>query len=511
MRMHDIYLYIFMHSNLIFLMLHCQGKRGNEPVHVYANPLDPVVCPILCLAVMIFSRSHRITPQLFPGQEQHKRFCVILRTVLDRLTDAEQLHLGNSGSPEYLGSHSTRKGAASYVGTMNGGPSGINVYLRARWSLGSTQNRYLYQGEGGDQVVGRVLSGLNYDNSQFSTLLPHFSSQIETTFTAEMWISAVTEYSTLPTGVKQALPYLLASIVFHLDFLRKVLDDNHPLFSTPLFTSGVFDLRGLREHVLCGQGQCPASHCGLRATGVPPHLAIVNEVVALISRSDELRNEMKQMGIELPDHVAKQVLAKCEVQGAVPCSRDDLNQVVEALRTSLLSSMSEKLNERAVSEAKQQESTTHPVFWEMYCWGGKLRYIPQTFRVPRTNCKDCWFMWHFGNRDQKIAPLSCVPQSDLDWPGDEDRSDSEKSQFSRIKKVMKVLVQLAAPFHQGKDLANLSREEHSVLFDKAFDILMRTIGGSRYTRPCDIAIGTIYKRIIMYKSSLDEGEVPVFK
>jgi len=54
---------------------------GNEK-HVYANPMNPQVCPILALAVLIFTK-HRnggaLLSQLFEGNGSEKRFTKILQ------------------------------------------------------------------------------------------------------------------------------------------------------------------------------------------------------------------------------------------------------------------------------------------------------------------------------------------------------------------------------------------------------------------------------------------------
>ena len=55
--------------------------------------------------------------------------------------------------------------------------SAVNVYLRAGWSLGNVQDRYIFAGSGGDQIVGRAISGLPLNDMRFATLPPHFSTE----------------------------------------------------------------------------------------------------------------------------------------------------------------------------------------------------------------------------------------------------------------------------------------------------------------------------------------------
>lgn len=59
---------------------------------------------------------------------------------------------------------------------------------------------------------------------------------------------------------------------------------------------------------------------------------------------------------------------------------------------------------------------------------------------------------------------------------------------------METLDELSKPFQNGKALKHLSREEHSELFDHAFDELMRLLGRTQ-TRVGDVAIGRLYELI----------------
>ena len=72
-----------------------------------------------------------------------------------------------------IGTHSFRKGIATYLGGHPGGPNSVAVWLRAGWSLGSVQSRYIFESSGGDQFVGRAATGLDINSLEFSCLPPH--------------------------------------------------------------------------------------------------------------------------------------------------------------------------------------------------------------------------------------------------------------------------------------------------------------------------------------------------
>ena len=60
----------------------------------------------------------------------------------------------------------------------------ISVYHRAGWSIGNVQQRYIFPTEGGDQMVGQILCGGEWNSDVFAVLPPHF---VERTITHEQW------------------------------------------------------------------------------------------------------------------------------------------------------------------------------------------------------------------------------------------------------------------------------------------------------------------------------------
>ena len=73
--------------------------------HVYINPLDPIVCPVLGLARYIISNSTILSGKsnLFEGKSQYERFNRILAKVIDDNV-AKCIALGVT--PSDFGTHS---------------------------------------------------------------------------------------------------------------------------------------------------------------------------------------------------------------------------------------------------------------------------------------------------------------------------------------------------------------------------------------------------------------------
>ena len=249
-----------------------QDGEKNYVKRVYANPLNPAICAVLALAIYLFclasgflgSQNNR-DPRLFSGGNQENRFGKILARAIDGLGDTAKLLLG--AIREDLGTHSIRKGVTSYVLGIIEGPSPVALCLRALWSLGDVHNRYMFATGGADQFVGRTVAGLPSHEAAFATLPPHFTLETSNAITeADEWDDIYPGFSSLPDGLKQVVPFLAASIIYHQDWLAETLHAQHPLFSTPIYVRGY--VRKYAGKVLTGVYKCP--NTGMEATGVPP-------------------------------------------------------------------------------------------------------------------------------------------------------------------------------------------------------------------------------------------------
>jgi hypothetical protein len=159
---------------------HKGDQRGDKIVdrHIYSNPMKPEVCPILSLGVLLICKPFRVIggkQQVFEGDRTECRFSELLSKLLRTLPESKKILLGTNVND--LGTHSPRKGAFSYTLSMVGGPNPVQVFLRAGWSLGNVQDRYLFAGDGGDQLTGRCVSGLGISDDGFAILPPHFSDE----------------------------------------------------------------------------------------------------------------------------------------------------------------------------------------------------------------------------------------------------------------------------------------------------------------------------------------------
>ena len=126
---------------------------------IYANPLNPELCCILALGVFMISRSKSRDSgvqktKLFEGKAQHTRYGDVIKAALKEFSDEEILQVFGT-TAENLATHSIRKFIIDYLTSIIDGPNVCAVYIRAGWSLGNTQDRYILGGLGEDNLIGR--------------------------------------------------------------------------------------------------------------------------------------------------------------------------------------------------------------------------------------------------------------------------------------------------------------------------------------------------------------------
>jgi len=138
-----------------------------------------------------------------------------------------------------LGSHSARKGAATFVacGTTVSPPI-VSICLRAGWSLGKVKQKYLFYEKAGDQYLGRVACGLDVNKAQFAVTPPHFIGDKDLHSKVDSFLQSILLCpSQLPAKVKLIFRFCFAAICFHHLFCQDHYHPESSIMSSPVFTS----------------------------------------------------------------------------------------------------------------------------------------------------------------------------------------------------------------------------------------------------------------------------------
>lgn len=490
-----------------------KGEQTGEGLgnlkHVYGNPLNPKVCPILSLAVMMFSTHRPVsarTHQLFEGMHSDDRFVKILQIIINSLPEDV---LG--ACRKDIGIHSNRKGSVSFVLAFCY-VTAVQVYLRAGWSLGNTQDRYVFAGPGGDQLVGRAVSGLPINDKAFATLPPHFATSYLNELSEIGWNNILEGYDDYPAGFRRIIPFLFASIVFHEEFLRKELSEMHPLWNQRVFTKiyqGVTIVDTMKGRVLTGTGCCASST--MVATGIPSHLAIAHELSELKQELTKLKEsherDMKasvdtmvsKMDM-LPDRLRECLIQHFIVDGVAPVNVADIQRMIASSQEMIMAQIREAmaLSSRTGDVTAPGETGRVPnssaLNFRVFYWKGRFRCVPEGFEFPSTDVKTMWDPWHYGHAGLEIQPYKNLMNghaSDL-------VTDLEKVNLSRASKVMKKIYEIAVAkgyLEEGVNVSELPREDSDRVIDKAYTLLLGELYENDQHRPGAKMVNTVANRL----------------
>ena len=117
-----------------------EGEGAKTPWHIYANPSNPFVCPVLALGLYLFTHPDLLTNQssfLFTGNHQYRRYTQTLK----RAIALEEDHFSRLGVElGSFGSHSLRKGSSTFAASGSTmAPSMASICNCAGWKMGGLE------------------------------------------------------------------------------------------------------------------------------------------------------------------------------------------------------------------------------------------------------------------------------------------------------------------------------------------------------------------------------------
>ena len=510
------------------------GESIGKDKHVYANPFMPEICPILATAVALLCIDRKRGDYRLFTSSTSDQFCNILSTVLND-TKLVPVDVNLGAARQYLGSQSNRKGAATYLQNLSPCFSAPNINLRAGWSVGTVQDRYIFAGTGGDQLVGRGAAGLEINSRKFSVLPPHFTKIGVEIGRKIGWGEIIPDFEDLPACFQQATIHLIASAVHHTPFLRSELDRHHPLFKKRLFTKSII-LDGVRymnayevlkDHVVTGYDRC--SDCGMTSTGIPTHILLSNQIYDLkceIQRQNERIKELQhtqQQTLDrcqevilgeirrLPDLLRDNLLENFQFENVAPVNIRDIRRLIEDNNTMLLRQIGDQIqkittlvgmgNTNGEQNPNSEDASDRnvmpresPVFNSFY-WGGKHRMVPADFKFPDVSVKNMWDFWYFGDSGSKIQPYKKLGEGHLD----DLQTKLDKVNFSRAKKVMGMLEDVISnqqllPSTVSK-ISALDTRAADEVFEKAFpSVLQELYPNGKCKRGHEVMYATLANR-----------------
>jgi hypothetical protein len=194
---------------------------------LYANPFQPGCCPVLALGVQLLciTPADPYTNCVFTttADQFRSRFTKFMAKAFpSNLVEGLPIHR--------ITSHSPKRGGIC-MASGNEVVKWEAVELRADHKCGLTSTYQTCAAPQQDGIMGRLFSGLPFGSDAFNVSPPHFKDEDVLPIPFQDF---VTYYSSYSTTFKTVIPYLIASVVFHLHNgnLKRLLPKEHPFWGS---------------------------------------------------------------------------------------------------------------------------------------------------------------------------------------------------------------------------------------------------------------------------------------
>jgi len=366
------------------------GAKTTQDKHVFPNPLNPTICPILALALHFATSppdnaGDNDFPRVFNGDGAANRFSNLLKSMIKSAPAGSVLNFEITHT-NAIGTHGIRNGSFTFlVNACTAGPSHGTAMNRAQFSLG-VLDRYLFSERAGDCYAGRILCGLPVKEASFATVGPEFKSEYRDPDHKDLR-TIFPGYAQVPECARM-LKMCFANLIYHSDFLKNILPSDHPLFRNPIFADPA-RLAALRAQIV--EPRVDAFF----ATGIPPH-------TILLKGLQEVRDGMPGRAGQSQEPALK---------------RDDIENIIVDTMTKLHNSEKPPTSgaPTADCESVPTEDTLPPTrrSYSSFDWGDKnLHYLPRDYKlqsgINMLTALRLWFLAAGTVNGKPLPPLEYV-------------------------------------------------------------------------------------------------------
>lgn len=414
-----------------------QEGENRVPRHVYANPDDPVICPILALGLKVCSEetSNSDTFEVFPAETADSSFANWFKKVLSVLSE-DELNLIDVPI-ERISSHSLRKGGATYVFGITDGPDSDSVKFRMEHKIGGTDDRYIFRRAGDDKYVGRAVSGLDENSFKFSVLPPHFKVP-----TSVVEVIPECIYHRASNSLRAAFPYLVASVIYHWDWLVENLPNDHPFFTSQIYTRNYKRVWG---HLIV-TGFFENKQSLMRSSGLPKYVNVLSE-------NEKTRDEIRA----IPDAVVSKISSANNVQiYNTEVINREFGHRFENIENFIAANYTRSPINRGFEHANS---------FRTFFWGGQFNAFPEDFKIPCEPAVKIWKLWLFGDENRVNTPYRMLRGEFM--------SKAQRVQLSRAKSVMDIIRENIGLSYA--EISNLGIAEATRLFKEEYTEILGSV------------------------------------
>lgn len=388
------------------------GEEAKYPRHLYANPVAPLVCPVLAVAMYLtscFDNNDIPANLFFPGATQDARFAHLVQ----RAVDEKWEHISQMGYRRgEIGTHSIRKGAVSYMSSLPGGPPVASICNRAGWTMGKVKDIYMRYVTSGDQFVGRCLSLSPILSTEFASSPPYFEdNEVE-------WVDTLRRQQfkmiALVDGLERLTRMCLASIIYHSDWLVNILGINH----TFLVASVVHRNEIVENYRANVKVTYPWNDSINHYSGIPPHVAVLQDLSIMKNAQQELLRDQQQM---VGTFVAqtRHLLEEMGHDGGRMADRQYMRNMLDEFQNNfnyrfdrIMQLVPNQEHEQAMGPAAIDRVEDGTVY-TLHFYLGSYKRVPCDWRFPRCSVSVVWRQWWIGDTVRNVPPLRYLQISDV--------------------------------------------------------------------------------------------------
>ena len=465
--------------------------QGRERL-IYCNVKDPSLCGVLPIALWALSKESDAketrSEKFFDGDDQKQKYRHLLNKIYETFNDDPNVDVEIlfGCTVDELGTHSHRKGSVTMLLGIIDGPNPCAVYIRACWSLGNTQDRYVMGGGGADELCGRLLAMLNLSDHEFAVLPPHFDIEGLQLLERIGYDRLLKGYKNHSAGYKRCVSHWIAIVLYHLDTLKSWWNSAHPIWGSLFFQTLTQEniIQELRTHIHTGHYHNDIT--GLTATGVPM-------IVKILHQQKIQRNLIEEMPSKIINDIISQltpIIADVprtideawssrvsdsdkvtfrDLNSLMSCQFNDLHSMMKDLATTV-----ENYTRNAtMSTEEKQKELQHIATYNLrgqYTRDTCLEptfFTPPSFQVPKCDTAKLFRYWHFGmSLPLPVGPLRVLHQ--------DFRSELDHSQKTLLAKAASVMYALEdIHFQDNNYIISPQNGEH--VFEKVMTKLIKRL------------------------------------
>ena len=191
----------------------------------------------------------------------------------------------------------------------------------------------------------------------------------------------------------------------------------------------------------------------------------------------KFKDDVGNMGTDLPSRVRDAILASCEVNGAIPLTRDAVEEMIRCASAAIARSVDElsanlRNNANLPNNADANNGQQYDIpggelrdGFRWWFWDGAFHMVPAGWRLPVCNSTILFSLWLDGNARERIQPYRFLRGADLRGQ-DAREAKKHRAYLAKAKKVMNVIVSECG--FSAKDLQSKDSMQRNELFRHAF-------------------------------------------